>query len=71
MLSSILDEFIYEGILSGVVIMENNSFEPEGHKVNLVKNNDKNNLYHAIESAGINKLRILSGCIYIDINKSI
>ena len=61
------DEYIPKGISSRVVIMENDSSERKGYEADLVENNDKNDLYHAI---GINKSRILSGYIYIDVNKS-
>ncbi len=69
-LSSIMDEFILRGISSSVIIIENNSSKRKGYKTNLVKNNDENDLYHAIRSANSNELGILSGCIYIDVNKS-
>ena len=36
---------------------------------NLAKNNEENDLHHAIGSAGINESGILSSCIYIDVNK--
>ncbi len=64
------NKFILEGILSRVIIMENNSSERKGYGANLVENNKENNLHYAIRSIGINELGILSGCIYTDINKS-
>lgn len=70
MLLSILNEFIFEGILSKIVIMENDSSERKGYSANLAKNNEKNNLYHAIRSVNIHKLCILSSYIYTDVNKS-
>ena len=66
-LLSILNEYIPEGILSRVIIMENNSFQRKSYRANLVENNYKNYLHCAIKAAGI---RILSNCFYIDINKS-
>ncbi len=70
MLSGIPDEFIPESISSRVVIMESDIFEHEDYEADLSKNNNKNNLHHAIEFAGINKSGILSGYIYTNVNKS-
>ena len=67
MLSSILDEFISEGISSRVVIMKNNSSERKGYRANLAENTDENNLLYAIGSAGINESEILKGSIYTDV----
>ncbi len=64
------DEFISKGISSRVVIMENDISKREGYGVDLSKNNNKNDLHHAIGSASINESGILSGCIYIDVNES-
>lgn len=64
------DEYISKGILSRIVVIEKNSPESKCYGADLVENNDKNNLHHTIRAVSINKLRILSGCIYIDINKS-
>lgn len=50
--------------------MENNSSERKDYETNLVENNNKNDLYHAIGATGINELGILSGYIYTNINKS-
>lgn len=69
MLLSIPDEFISKDISSRVDIKKDDSSERKSYKTNLVKNNEKNNLYHTIGSAGINESRILSSCIYIDVNK--
>ena len=69
MLLSMPDEFISKSILLKVVVMENNNSKYKDYRANLVENNDKNNLYYIIESAGINKLRILSSCVYTDVNK--
>ena len=65
-LSFILDEYIPEGILLRVVIIENNSSEYKGYGADIVENNDENNLYYAIGAASINESRILSGCTYIN-----
>ncbi len=65
-----LNEFIPEGILSRVIVMENDSSEHEGYGRNLAENNEKNNLYHAIGSVGINESGIFSGDIYTDVNES-
>lgn len=70
MLLSILDEYIPEGILSKIVIMENNNPERKDYKTDLVENNNENNLHYTIRAAGINESRILSGYIYIKNNKS-
>lgn len=64
------DEFISKGILLKIVITENNSSKYKDYGANLIENNDKNNLYHIMKSASINKLRILSGYIYTNVNKS-
>ena len=61
MLSSMLDEYISEGISLRVVIIENDSSERKDYRADLVENNDKNNLHHVIGAAGINELEILSG----------
>lgn len=65
-----LDKFILKSTSLRIVIMENNSSKQKGYEVDLVENNDENNLYHAIGAISINKLTILSSCIYININKS-
>ncbi len=62
------NKFIPEGISLGVIIIENNSSERKRYEANLTKNNEVNNLYHVIGTTSINKLGILSGCIYTDIN---
>lgn len=64
------DEYIFEGILSKVIIIENNSSECKDYGADLVGKNDENNLHHAIKAASINKSEILSDCIYTNINKS-
>ena len=69
MLSSMPDEFIPKGISSRVVIMEEDSFKHEGYGANLVKNNEENDLYHAIGFVGMSELGLLSGYIYTDVNK--
>lgn len=63
-------EFISESISSRVVIIKNDISEHKGYGIDLSKNNNKNNLYLIIGSAGINKSGILNGYIYTDINKS-
>ncbi len=70
MLSSMSNEFIPEGISSRVVIMKDDSSEYKGYGTNLVENNEKNKIYHAIGSTSINESRILSSCIYTDVNES-
>lgn len=70
MLLSMPNEFILEGILSRIVIIKNDISKCKGYRVNLSKTNNKNDLYHAIKSAGINKSAILSGCIFINVNRS-
>lgn len=70
MLLDMSDEFISKSILSRVVIIKNDISECEGYRIDLSKNHNKNDIYHTIESADINKSGILSDCIYIDINKS-
>lgn len=66
----ILDEFIFEGILSKSVLIENYRSEYKGYGANLIENNDKNDLYYTIKAIDINDLEILNVCIYININKS-
>ncbi len=70
MLLGMSDEFISERISFRVVIIENDISKCKSYKINLSKNNNENNLHHVIGFVGMNKLGILSGCIYIDINKS-
>lgn len=50
--------------------MENDNSKRKGYWADLVENNDENNLYHTIEAIDINELRILSSCIYTNVNKS-
>lgn len=50
--------------------MKNDSFERKGYEADLMENNDENNLHHAIRVASVNELRILSGCISTNVNKS-
>lgn len=69
-LSSMPDKYIFKGILLRLIIMEYNNSKCKSYGADLVENNNKNNLYHAIRAASINKLGIMSGCIYIDVNKS-
>ncbi len=64
------DEFIPESISLSVIVMENDSSERKGYGANFAENNEKNDLYHTIGSAGINESEILSGCIYTNVNKS-
>ncbi len=64
------DEFISKDILSRIVIMENDISKRKGYGIDLSKNNDENDLHHAIGFTGINKLGILSSCIYTNINES-
>ncbi len=64
------DEFVSEGISSRVLVMEDNSSEYKSYGANLAKNNEENNLYHAIGSASINKLGIFVSYIYKNVNKS-
>lgn len=64
----ISNKFIHEDISLRVIIMENNSFERKGYGTNLVKNNKENNLYYIIKFVNNNKLVILNGFIYININ---
>lgn len=63
------NEFISKSISSRIIIIENDSFECKSYRINLVENNNKNNLYYTIRFVDINKLEILSSCIYININK--
>lgn len=70
MLSSMPDMFIFDGISSIIVIIENNYSKHKDYGTNLAKINEKNNLNHTIGSIGINKLRILNSYIYTDINES-
>lgn len=62
-------EFILENISSRVVIMENNISEKGRYDTSLAENNDKNDLYHPIDSAENNDSRILNSCIYSNVNK--
>ncbi len=64
-----LNEFISKGISSRVIVMDNNSSERKGYEANLANNNEENNLHHAIESAGLNKLGNFSSSIYRNINE--
>ncbi len=66
----ILNEFISKGILLRVIVIENNSIKCKGYEANLAENNEKNNLYYTIRFVGINKSRILSSYIYINVNES-
>lgn len=52
------------------VVTENNSFKYKSYRVKLAEKNEKNKLYHIIRSVGINKSRIMSDDIYLDVNKS-
>ncbi len=70
MLSGMPDQFISEDILSREVIIENNISERKDYGIDLSKNNNENDLHHAIGSESINELGILSGCIYTDVNES-
>lgn len=65
-----LDEYISKGISSRIVIMENDSSKHKGYRADLVENKDENNLFSAIGAADINKLGILSSCIYTNVNES-
>ncbi len=64
------NEFISNGILLRVIIIENNSSKYKSYGANLAENNEENDLHHIIGSADINESRILSNCIYININES-
>lgn len=70
MSSFIPDKFIFDNILSKVVIIKTNILEYWGHVVNLEENNEENNLHYIIGSAGINESGILSDFIYYNVNKS-
>lgn len=69
MLSSMLDEFIFESISSRIIVIENNNSEHKGYRADLIKNNDENNLHYIIGATNINKSEILSGYIYTNVNK--
>ena len=70
MLESMPDEFIPKGILSRIVIINQDSGEREGYGANLDSNNDENNLQHALGTAGIEDSGLLTGCIYTDVNEA-
>lgn len=63
------NKFIPKTISFRVVIMKNDISERKSHGADLFKDNNKNNLHHAIGSAGINKLGILNDCIYTNVNR--
>lgn len=63
------NEFIFKSISSRVIVIENNSFEYKGYEANLAKTNEENDLHHAIRTAAINELEILSNYIYTDVNE--
>lgn len=65
-----LDKFLFKCILSKTVVIENNSSKHKDYRANLVENNNKNSLHYAIRSANIDESKILSGCIYTNVNKS-
>lgn len=65
-----LYKFIPKGILSRVVIIENDISEQKRYSISFKENDNKNDLYHAIDFVRKNDLRIFSGYIYIDVNKS-
>ena len=65
-----LVEFIFESILSRVVVLENDSFKCKGYKADLEENNNENDLHYFIQVVSINESGILSGYISIDVNKS-
>lgn len=50
--------------------MKNDSSKHKGYKADLVENKDENNLHSAIGAVDINKLGILSSCIYTNVNES-
>lgn len=64
-----LDEYIPKGILSRVVIIENNSSKRKDYGTDLMENNDENNLHHVIRATSINKSGVLSVCVYTYVNK--
>lgn len=55
MLSFISNEFISEGILLRIVVIEDNNFKRRGYRANWPENNEENNLYYAIRLTGINE----------------
>lgn len=64
------NEFISKDFLYSLVIIAHDIWKLKGYDTNLLENNDKNDLNYSIKFANINKQGILSGCIYIDVNKS-
>lgn len=65
-----LDECIPKEISSRIVIVNQDSRECERYKVNLNTNSNENNLQPALETAEIENTGLLSGYIYIDVNKA-
>ena len=50
--------------------MKNHISKQERFDASFVENNDKNDLYHVIDSVRNNDLGILTDCIYTDVNES-
>lgn len=63
-------KFIHKGISFRVITMKNHISKQERFDASFVENNDKNDLYHVIDSVRNNDLGILTDCIYTDVNES-
>lgn len=64
------DKFISEGILSRVVLMNQDSKKRKRFVTDLNTRNDKNDLYYVFKTAEIENIDLSSSCIYTDINET-